>query len=136
MSETIQLVLVTPKETVFEGKVAHISIPAADGYMGFLPRHAPLVSPLGIGVLTADNPDGTKTVFTVAEGYFEIDRDRMIVLADVSEVPEEIDVKRAEKAKERAEKRLSGEWEGNWNMERARASLQRSIARLSAAKLR
>ena len=80
--------------------VQWIEMPGKEGYLGILPGHAPLITELGIGVLTYRN--GTETQYlTVIQGYAEVLPDRVIVLAELSERAEEIDVPRTQAALER-----------------------------------
>ncbi len=130
MQDLIKLVIVTPQVTLFQDAVAFIQVPAYDGYMGFLPGHAPFVSTLGTGILRCGSRDNPRTCFSISGGYFEIHDDEMIVLADVAERPDTIDVERAERARERAIRRLTGEDKGEWDLERARAALARALNRL------
>src|SRR5262249_48753129 len=103
--------------------------PGADGYMGILPGHAALITELGIGIL-AYRADGETHYLTIMRGYAEVLPGRVIVLAEVSELPEEIDVKRAQEAHNRAQQRL-GKADADWD--RANLALARSLARLQAA---
>ncbi len=130
MQDLIKLVIVTPQMTLFQDAVAFIQVPAYDGYMGFLPGHAPFVSTLGTGILKCGSRDDPQICFSISGGYFEIHDDEMIVLADVAERPEAIDIERAERARERAIRRLTGEDAGNWDLERARAALARALNRI------
>lgn len=133
MSNAISLAVVTPERVLFEGVVSDVRVPAADGYMGFLPRHAPLISPLGTGIIQCATRNGEAIYFAVSGGYFEVHEDRMVILADVAEAGKSIDISRAEKARERAQKRLAEP--GKWDIERARAALTRSTVRLRAHEL-
>ena len=130
--DSIALEVVTPERQVVRERVAEIQLPAADGYMGILPGHAPLITTLGMGTLSYHK--GTEVFYlTVIGGYAEVLADRVIVLADRSETAEEIDVDRAKAARERAEQRLAkpGDPELDWN--RAMLALQRALLRLQVA---
>jgi F-type H+-transporting ATPase subunit epsilon len=103
-------------------------IPGKDGYLGILPGHAPLISELGVGEITYRSAGATHHL-AVAWGFAEVLPDKVTVLAETCERPNEIDVKRAESAKERAEQRLnSGDPEVDYK--KAAADLQRAETRI------
>ena len=77
----LECTLTTPEELVFEGAVDSVIVPAADGEMGFLPRHAPIVGSLGFGELRVSSQDGGKQVFFVNGGFVQVVDDRVTVLA-------------------------------------------------------
>ncbi len=133
MSNEISLAVVTPGRIMFEGVVSSIQIPAADGYMGFLPQHAPLISPLGTGIIQCTTRNGETLYFCVSGGYFEVHENRMVILADVAEEGNDVDLSRAEEARDRARSRLKDS--KSWDIERARASLTRSLNRIRACEL-
>ena len=102
------------------------------GEFGILAGHTPLISRLQTGVLSYTQGGATERLH-VSGGFVEVNQDRVTVLADVAERPEEIDATRARAAQQRAEKALSG-WSGTEeDFEVARARLERSIVRLQLA---
>jgi F-type H+-transporting ATPase subunit epsilon len=106
-----------------------VYVPGTNGELGILPGHTPLISQLQTGVLSYTQGDRTRRLH-VSGGFVEVNRDRVSVLADVAERPEEIDAARARLAREHAEKTLSA-WSGTEeDFEKARARLERSIVRL------
>ena len=134
-SSTLQLELVTPeRQMVREPGVLSVSLPGREGYLGILPGHAPLLSELKPGELSY-----TKGQFThylcVNWGFAEVLPHRVIVLVETSERPEEIDVERAKRARQRAEERLRRAGAGDAAIDalRAQAALQRAMARLEIA---
>jgi F-type H+-transporting ATPase subunit epsilon len=128
----IQLEVVTPARRVLSAQVESIELPGKDGYLGILPGHAPLITELGIGMMSYLQ-SGQTHYLTVIEGFAEVLADRVIVLAEVSERAEEIDPARAQEAAKRAQERLakSGSTEVDW--QRAEVSLQRAITRQEVA---
>jgi F-type H+-transporting ATPase subunit epsilon len=128
----IQLEIVTPARRVLSAQVDSIEIPGKDGYLGILPGHAPLITELGIGMLSYTQ-SGETHYLTVIEGFAEVLGDRVIVLAEVSERADEIDPARAVEAAKRAQERLakSGGAEVDWH--RASVSLQRALIRQEVA---
>ena len=85
----------TPEELVFEGAVESVTVPAADGEMGFLPRHAPLVGSLGFGELRISSQDGGKQAFFVNGGFVQVVGDRVTVLAVEAQAMDDLDAESA-----------------------------------------
>ena len=130
-SESFELVIVTPERLLLRESCAEVQLPGANGYLGVLPGHAPLMTELGIGKLTHRAGKG-ETALVVVRGLAEVLPDRVTLLAEVAEHPEEIDLGRARAARDRAEKRLaSQDPEIDWD--RATAALQRSLIRIQVA---
>ncbi|MCJ7699981.1 MAG: ATP synthase F1 subunit epsilon [Anaerolineales bacterium] len=102
----IRCEIVSQDRMVFEGDVDIVVAPSTLGEMGILPNHAPLIAILDFGVLKV-RYQGREELFTVAGGILEVQPDIVIVLADVAENVREIDIARAEAAKERAENYLA-----------------------------
>ena len=130
---TIQLVIVTPKRQLLRESVGEVQLPGANGYLGVLPGHAPLMTELGIGELTYPGAPGKEPVhLAILSGFAEVLPDRVTVLAETAEFAQEIDVARAEAARARAEKRLaSGDTNIDWD--RASVALQRALIRIQVA---
>jgi F-type H+-transporting ATPase subunit epsilon len=99
---TFRLDVVTPDRVVLSEDVVSLVAPGVEGYLGVLPRHAPLVTELGTGTLTYRPSGGREATLAVSGGFMEVARDRTTVLADAAERPEEIDTERATRARERA----------------------------------
>lgn len=130
----IRLEIVTPDRLLLSEEVDEVSIPGSEGYLGILPGHLPLLTLLGIGILSY-RKGSEKQSFAVTGGFAEVLPDRVIVVADNVERPEEIDVSRARESKERAEGRLSSA-QDSLDVERAMGSLLRATARLQVAQMR
>ena len=133
LPEKIELEVVTPARHVLDEMVESIEMPGKDGYLGILPGHAPLLTELGVGILTYHKGAEVRKL-TVVSGYAEVLPDRVIVLAELSERAEEIDVARARSAADRAQAELakaSGSPEVDWQI--AEAALQRALVRVDAA---
>jgi F-type H+-transporting ATPase subunit epsilon len=106
-----------------------VTVPGSGGELGILPGHTPLISQLQTGVL-AYTQGGTTPRLHVSGGFVEVNDDKVSVLAEVAERPEEIDAARARQARERLEKVL-GSWSGTEeDFEMSRAKLERSMVRL------
>jgi len=137
MAGTLSLRVITPDRILLDTTAASISFPTLDGSVGILKDHAPMVAAIGVGELSFRGADsGAEEVLFVAGGFAEVRSNTVRVVTDVSEPISEIDVDRANRAAERARKRLeqyeSNEGE-NVDILRARASLARAIARQRAA---
>src|ERR687895_1152576 len=116
----IDLQIVTPERLVVQEQVDEVQIPGSEGYFGVLPGHTPLLASLAVGELWYRK--GTeKTYLSIAFGFAEVLPDRVTILARLAERPEEIDVERAETARQRAEERLTQKTDVDY--ERARAAL-------------
>ena len=127
----LTLEVVTPERQVLHEDVDSIQLPGRDGYLGILPGHAPLLTELGAGVLSFRRGEETRFA-TALGGFAEVLGDRVIVLAERAELAEEIDVGRAEAARERALKRLQEHY-SEVDFQRAQLSLERSLIRIQVA---
>lgn len=138
LPESIELVVVTPQRQLLRQSVVEVTVPGGDGCLGILPGHAPLITELGIGELTYRVKGGADVgPLAVLSGFAEVLGDRVTVLAETAEKPEEIDVARAEEAKKRAEQRLaSASSDPNIDWSRAAVALQRSLIRIQVARRR
>jgi F-type H+-transporting ATPase subunit epsilon len=105
MADTFQLEIVTPSRLLVKDVAEEAQIPGLTGYLGILPGHAPLITELAVGVITYKASGETHTL-SVAWGFAEVLPDKVTILAETAERPHEIDVERAQKAKDRAEQRL------------------------------
>jgi len=132
MPEMIQLEVVTPERRVLSESVEMVTVPGLGGELGILPGHTPLISQLQTGVLTYVL-GGKNFQLHVSGGFVEVRDDRVSVLAEVAERPEEIDAARARVAREQVEKQLQG-WSGSEaDFEIAKTKLDRSMVRLQLA---
>ena len=131
MADTFQLEIVTPTKLLVKEDAEEVQLPGLDGYLGILPGHAPLITELGVGTITYKASSGTHTL-AVAWGFAEALPDKLTILAEAAERPEEIDRARAEKAKERAEERLKSN-DSKVDYTRAEDALRRAETRLSIA---
>ena len=127
---SIELQIVTPDRLLVKEQVDEVQIPGSEGYFGVLPGHTPLLAALSAGELWFRQGQ-TKTYLAISFGFAEVLPDRVTILARVAEKAEEIDVERAEAARQRAEERLTRK--GDVDLERARAALLKALARLGVA---
>lgn len=131
----IRCEIVSQDRKVFEGEVDILVAPGADGELGVLPHHAPLLTALKTGVLKIRQA-GQEQLFAIAGGFMEVQPDLVMVLADAAEASEEIDVARAEEARRRAEASLKSAPRESSAFLEAEAALRRSNLRLSVARRR
>jgi len=132
MAATLRLEVATPERLLLKEQVTQVEVPGANGAMGILPEHAPLLSELGHGPLTYTLENGQKKCMSICGGYVEVGPDLVRVLADCAEKADEIDVKRAEKALMRANERLMNPT-AELDVARALNAMHRAQARLAAA---
>lgn len=131
MSEKTQrLEIVTPQKKVFSEDVKFLVAPGTDGELGILPEHTPLITSLNIGVLRIQQ-EGKNIKVVVSGGFMEVRNSKVTVLATSAERAENIDVARAEAAKQRAEARLAAKGT-DLDVLRAELALKRALVRLKA----
>ncbi|CAH1216061.1 ATP synthase epsilon chain [Paenibacillus allorhizoplanae] len=130
---TFLLEIVTPERKVYAEQVDMVSVKGAEGELGILPNHIPLVTPLRIAPITVKKAGSKDEVIAVNGGFMEVRKDKVVILAESAELPEQIDIDRARAAKERAEKRLAETKQDNVDFKRAEASLQRALNRIGVS---
>ncbi len=128
---TFRLRVVTPERTVLDRAVQEILTRSVEGELGVLPRHMPLITPLVANALTVYVEDQSPFHVAVAGGFLEVNEREVLVLADSAELPEDIDVARAESARNRAQSRLEQGGE-EVDVARAKRALARAESRLAA----
>lgn len=131
MAKTIHLEVAAPDRQVFAGDVEQLQAPAADGYLGVLPGHAPLITELGTGVLSFVNGDGVTRYLMVDQGLMEVLPDRVRVLTNQALWETEVNVERARTALGRATD-LFHEHDYEAAVEEAQAAVARAQARIEA----
>ncbi len=133
MEATHQVVLLTPERTLLETEIASLVAPGSEGFLGILAHHAPLITGLKPGPVTLTLPGGRKEVYSVSGGFLEVSNNRTVILADAAERPEEIDLSRAEAARDRAKDRLERRTP-ELDAARAEAALARALNRVYVAR--
>ena len=131
-TESFTLDIVTLKKVAFSEEIKSVNAPGTEGYFSILVNHTPFVSSLKPGVIRVNRPNGETLIFSTSGGFLMTNGGKVILLADAVERPEEIDIARAQAAKERAEKRLA-ERTLDIDIDRARVALLRAINRLKVA---
>jgi len=128
MAENFAVEVVTPISIrTYEG-VSHVRATGLDGKFGILPRHISAIMALKSGELRIDTDDKQQMLAT-SGGYCEVQREKVLFLVETAELPEEIDVERAQKALDRAKERLA-ERDADLDYARARAAIERAGNRL------
>ena len=130
---SLALEIVTPDSVLVTEKVDEVVVPAAEGYLGVLPGHTPLLATLAIGELWY-RKGNQKFYLAIAGGFVEVLPDKVTILAQIAERAEDIDVARAQRARQRAEERLARPG-SEVDVARAQASLLRAAVRLQVAAL-
>ena len=135
MGQQIRLEVVTPSGAKVNEDVDIVSAPGYGGDFGVLANHAPFLSTIKIGTLTYENGNKRESLM-VSGGFCEVSNNKITFLVESAERGAEIDVDRAMKAKERAEKRLTqaAQQTDDFNRKRAEIALQRALMRLKVAK--
>jgi len=128
---TLTLDVVTPDRALVSQQVDEVQLPGSEGYFGVLPGHTQLLATLQVGELWY-RVGQERHYLAVAFGFAEVLPDRVTVLAQIAERPNDIDVPRAEAAKKRAEERLARP-QADVDFERARVALMKSLIRLQVA---
>ena len=131
MADTLHLQIVTPDKLLVDDDADQVQIPGKSGYLGILPGHAPLITELMIGEISYSH-GGATHYFAVAWGFAEVLPDKVTILADSAERAEDIDVKRAQEAKARAEEALR-QPSADIDYDAVNAALRRAEVRLEVA---
>ncbi len=128
LPQHLKLQIVSGERSLVNEQVDEVEIPGSEGYFGVLPGHTPMLAMLGVGELWYRQ--GTVTHYvSIAEGFAEVQPDRVTILAQIAESAEAIDIARAEAAKRRAEERLARPLM-DIDSDRARIALLKSLMRL------
>ena len=132
MAETFRLKVITPDRVFYDGEVEMVEFNTTEGEIGIYKKHVPTTVIVQPGVLVITEPEGVRKAALHA-GFAEVLSDRVTILAELIEWPEEIDVERAESAGERARERIAARGD-DVDMDRAESALKRSIARINTLK--
>ncbi len=128
MADVMKLRVITPEKSFYEGEASMIELTTSEGDIGVYPHHIPLTAVVAPGLLKIHEGTEVKEAALIS-GFLTIQPDEMTILAEVCEWPDEIDFKRAEEAKVRAERRLA-EHSAETDIARAEIALKRALVRL------
>ncbi len=127
---TMRLNVITPDRIVFSDDVHFVIARTGSGDMGILPNHSPLVATLRIWPMKIEMPNGDKPELAVFGGFMEVNANEVNIVTPNCELPEAIDLDRAKRAKDRAERRLADK-NTNIDIQRAQHALQRAMVRIN-----
>ncbi|MEK3883728.1 F0F1 ATP synthase subunit epsilon [Paenibacillus sp. PL2-23] len=128
---TFQVEIVTPERKVYEETANMVSVTGSEGELGILPNHIPLVTPLRIAPVIIKR-NGQVDVVAVNGGFIEVRKDKVVILAESAEMARDINVERAEAAKQRAQQRLAAR-QDEVDFRRAELALQRAMNRIGVS---
>lgn len=126
----LNIKIITPDRTFYEGEASLVEFNTTEGEIGVLKGHIPLTVVVAPGILNFTLEDGAVKTAALHSGFAEILPDSVVIMAEIIEWPEEIDIKRAEDSKERAEERIRIK-AADVDMNRAQLALQRALARIN-----
>ena len=132
MADLFKLQVITPERKFYEGDASMVELSTTEGDIGVYRNHIPLTAIVAPGVLKIHEEGGVKEA-ALMSGFIEILPEKITIMAEVAEWPEEIDANRAEEARIRAERRLKEE-SGEIDTMRAELALRRALVRLSLRK--
>ncbi len=132
MADLFKLQIITPERKFYEGEASMVELTTTEGDIGVYRNHIPMTAIVAPGILKIHEEGGVKNA-ALMSGFIEILPEKIVVMAEVVEWPDEIDANRAEEAKIRAERRLK-EQSGKIDNARAEAALRRALIRLSLTK--
>ncbi len=122
------LQIISPDRIFYEGEASFVEMVTSEGEVGVYKNHIPMTNILVPGIVKIHESDGVKEA-AVHSGFVEILQEKIVIMAEVAEWPDEIDINRAEEARKRAERRLSSNG-SEINVARAEAALKRSLTRI------
>src|SRR5262249_25101252 len=125
---TIAVDIMTPERLVMQTQADSVIIPAAEGELGILPHHAPLLAQLEPGQIRLRQGEKLE-LFAVSGGFVEVEGNKLSIFAETAEMAQEIDVERARQAAERAKAEIKAA-RTDVDLAQAEASLRRALARL------
>ncbi|MCX7698223.1 MAG: ATP synthase F1 subunit epsilon, partial [Candidatus Goldbacteria bacterium] len=133
MAKFLKINIETPEKKIFEGKILFLVAPGIEGEFGVLPEHTPFVTVLKPGVVSFKKEDGNIEMLAVSGGYIEVTRDKIILLVETAERPEEIDIETIKRRKEEKEKLLKSKSKKDIDYDMIQSELLKEIAKLKAA---
>jgi len=128
-SSTFMIEIITPERKFFQRDVQCVVVPAPDGELGILKGHAPMVAAISTGLIKIKQEDGKWIEAFTSEGFLEVRQDETIILSQEVEWPDEIDLKRAQAEKQRAEEKLR-QAESMRQYRESRITLTRQLVKL------
>lgn len=131
--KTIKFEIVTPERVVLKQEALQVTVPTTSGEITILPDHIPLVSVLRPGVIEVKRADNIVEIMSVSGGFIEVLKDKIVILADTAERAEELDEKRIEEARTRAEEiKKNAKAADDVDFTAVAAKLEKELARMHA----
>lgn len=127
--KNILVEVITPSNAAYKGEAVSVTVPGTNGNFQVLYNHAPIISSLEIGIVKIKVTENDEKMFSVSGGTVEVLNNKILILAESFESPEEIDLERAKESLQRAKDRLAGH-DKNVDSARAEAALKRAINRI------
>lgn len=134
MAEKIKFKIVTPERTVFEEEIDQATLPVTNGEVTILPNHRSYIASLKAGGEITLKKSGEEISLAVAGGFIEFANNNLVVLADRAERAEEIDLKRAEEARQRAEELMKTKITDEGEYAKVAAAIEKEMARIKVAR--
>jgi F-type H+-transporting ATPase subunit epsilon len=131
----LQLEIVTPERLAYSDTVDAVVLPGAEGELGVLPHHAPLVTTLGVGELRI-RKGGQEESFAIVGGFLQVRPDKVVVMAETADMASEIDLEKAHEARREAERAIETGYHEGADLAAARAELQQALLRIRVAERR
>src|ERR671922_2843216 len=131
----LQLDIVTPERLAYSDEVDAVTLPGSEGELGVLPHHAPLVSTLGVGELVI-RKGGAEEAFAIVGGFLQVRPDKVVVMAEEADMASDIDLEKAQRARQEAERALESGYHEGADLSVARAALQQALLRIRVAERR
>ena len=125
----MKLKIITPDRLFYEGEASLVEFNTTEGEIGVLKGHIPLTVVVAPGILNFTDESGEIKSAALHAGFAEVLQDSVVIMAEIIEWPQEIDIKRAESARDRAEERIKDN-SADINLDRAQLALQRALARI------
>jgi F-type H+-transporting ATPase subunit epsilon len=132
---SLLLEIVTPEKLAYRDQVDEVLVPGADGQLGILPHHTPLITTLGVGELRI-RKGAAEEYFAIVGGFHQVRPDKVVVMAETADLASEIDLERAQQARRDAESALSSAYVEAADVAAARAALDRALVRIRVAERR
>ena len=128
MADTFAVKIITPERIFFEGEATMIEFTTTEGEIGVYAKHIPLTTVIAPGIVTITQEADEQRKAGVYSGFAEIQGDRVTLLAEAAEWPDEVDVTRAQKAEQRARERMEAKAEG-LDIVRCEIALKKALVR-------
>ena len=132
MADLFKIQIITPERKFYEGDATMAELTTTEGEIGVYRGHIPMTAIIAPGILKIHEESGVKEA-ALMSGFLEILPEKIVIMAEVAEWPDEIDLNRAEEAKIRAERRLKEE-SGEIDILRAETALKKALVRISLMK--